>query len=96
VPFAPTRHPLPHLWQPLWEGFERHFLIQNRTARTLNGYQESVSKLAEHLVEPRGTAPDLLQLDRRQLEGFILHLQEAGYGANTVLRHFRGLAAFVS
>jgi site-specific recombinase XerD len=96
VPFAPTRHPIPHLWQPLWEGFERHLLIQNRTARTLNGYQESVSKLAEHLVEPRGTAPDLLQLERRQLEGFILHLQAKGYAANTVLRHFRGLAAFFS
>ena len=43
VPFSATRHPLPDSWQSLWEGFERHLLIQNRTERTLNGYQESVS-----------------------------------------------------
>jgi site-specific recombinase XerD len=77
-------------------GFERHLLIQNRTERTLNGYQESVSKLAEHLVREEGTAPDLLLLERRQLESFVLMLQAKRYAPNTVLRHFRGLATFFS
>jgi len=46
--------------------------------------------------QAQGIAPDLLNLERRQLEAFFLYLHEEGYAANTVLRHFRGLAAFFS
>lgn len=96
MPFSASRHPLPARWQPLWEGFERYLLIQDRSERTLNGYQESVSKLAEHLLSKTRVAPDLLVLERLDLEGFILRLQDEGYAPNTVLRHFRGLATFFS
>jgi site-specific recombinase XerD len=93
VPFSPARNPLPALWQPLWEGFERHLKIQGRSERTLGGYEESLSKLAAHLVERHRRAPDLLQVERSHVEGFILQLQAAKYAPNTVLRHFRGIAA---
>jgi site-specific recombinase XerD len=92
VPHSATRHPLPALWQPLWEGFERQLRIQGRSDVTLNGYVEALSKLAEHLTERRGRAPDLLRVERRDVEDFLLKLQDGGYAENTVLRHFRGLA----
>jgi site-specific recombinase XerD len=93
VPYSSLRRPLPAAWQPLWEGFERHLRIQGRRDRTLNGYQESLAKLAEDLKE-RGPLPDVLQVGRRQIEDFVLDLQQAGHAPNTVLRHFRGLATF--
>lgn len=52
-------------------------------------------KFAEHMA-PKSEVPDLLAVDRRQVEDFILHLQSADYAPNTVLRHFRGLAALFS
>jgi site-specific recombinase XerD len=92
MPYSAERNPLPPLWHPLWEGFERHLRIRARSDRTVNGYQESLYKLAAHLVERHGRAPDLLKVDRSQVEGFLLSLHEEKYAANTVLRHFRGLA----
>jgi site-specific recombinase XerD len=92
VPYAPARHPLPAVWQPLWEGFERQLRIQGRSDITLIGYLESLSKLADHLADGRGRAPDLLKVERAHIEDFILRLHADGLAENTVLRHFRGLA----
>jgi site-specific recombinase XerD len=92
--YAPERHPLPDLWMPLWEGFERVLHIQGRSSRTVTDYHESLFKLAGHLGKLGERVPDLLQVERRQVESFVLGQQDAGYAANTVLRHFRGLAAF--
>jgi site-specific recombinase XerD len=96
MPYSAERNPLPDLWQPLWEGFERHLRIQGRSERTLNGYQESLWKLADHLAAGGRRAPDLLKVDRAQVESVILRLQAEDYAANTVLRHFRGLAVLFS
>ncbi len=94
MPHSASRHPLPNLWQPLWEGFERHLRIQGRSGITVIGYLESLSKLADHMIECCGRAPDIFSVDRGDIEEFILRLQAARLAENTVLRHFRGLAVF--
>lgn len=68
--------------------YRRHLRAKNRSARTIEGYEFSIIKLADH------AGRDVLDLTRDDINAYLAGLLDSGAAATSVGVHFRSLRAF--
>lgn len=71
------------------ESWRRHLRAENKAPRTIRTYLEAVEQFAGHCPES-----DPRQVTKRQIEGYIAALQDAGRTASTVESRWVSLSLF--
>lgn len=71
-----------------WASYERHLRIKKRSPRTIQSYQEAVDQLIAH-----HDGMDLLELNRGQIEAYLLAVLDQ-HSASTAANRHRSLRAF--
>src|SRR5947207_2004223 len=75
---------------PSWR---RHLRAENKSARTIQSYEEAAEQFAEFLTRS-GMPTEVAKLTREHVEAFEEHLFDAGRAPSTVANRHRSLQQF--
>jgi site-specific recombinase XerD len=67
--------PLASSWRPWWNSFARRLRAEGCSPRTLETYGQALAMFTAFCAT-RGDVPAPAEVDRRQVEEFIAHLNE--------------------
>ena len=81
-------------WSVAINGFKNYLVLERSlSTHSIDAYLRDVKSLA-HFVQTQENTPQPLEIDRRDLEGFIRHINQLGLGARSQARMLSGIKAF--